>query len=119
MAVRVSKRFLAGARPKYGNRKTVRDGITFDSKAEADRWSVLSVLAKTGHISDLERQIRYDLIVNGEKICSYVADFRYYDRRKGAPVVEDVKSGPTRTREYRLKKKLMRAIHGVDVTEVM
>lgn len=104
---------------KYRNKRTERDGVTFDSKAEADRWSVLSILAKTGHITNLERQVRYLLAVNGIKIGHYVADFRYFDQRSKREVVEDVKSSATKTAVYNLKKKLMKAVHGVDIVEVM
>ncbi len=107
---------LTAKRPKYGNRKTVVDGITFDSQAEARRWSLLNLLQKGGQIKKLERQVKYLLAVEGVKIADYVADFRYIDIKRQAEVVEDVKG--VKTPVYRLKKKLMKAIYGIDIAEV-
>lgn len=103
-------------RPKYGNRKTVVDGITFDSMAESRRYLLLKALQKGGHIRKLERQVKYLLAINGVKIADYVADFRYVDVKRQAEVVEDVKG--VKTPVYRLKKKLMKAIYGIDIAEV-
>jgi len=69
-----------------------------------------------GVIADLLVHQRFCLDVNGVHICDYESDFSY--RRNGRLVVEDVKSRPTVTRLYRVKKKLMRAIHGVEIQEV-
>lgn len=102
-------------RSKYGNRKTKVDGITFDSAAEARRYADLVLMEKAGEITDLELQPRYPLLVNGEKVGTYVADFAYRDAA-GVLVVEDVKG--MRTREYIMKAKLMRAVHGIEVQEV-
>ena len=55
--------------------------------------------------------------MNGALIATYVADFRYR-ARDGAVVVEDVKSEPTKTPVYRLKAKLVAALHGVVISEV-
>ncbi|MDD3747626.1 MAG: DUF1064 domain-containing protein, partial [Anaerostipes sp.] len=41
---------------KYGARKTVIDGITFDSKREAKRYQELKLLEQAGEISYLELQ---------------------------------------------------------------
>ena len=47
----------------------------------------------------------------------YVADFVYQEQ--GAQVVEDVKSVVTRKHPvYRLKKHLMKHVHGIEVREV-
>lgn len=103
---------------KFGAKKTEVDGITFASKAEARRYGHLKLLAKIGEIADLEMQPAFDLKVNGQLVCRYVADFRYRVVATGAVVVEDVKSQPTRTPEYRIKKKLMAAVHNIEVVEV-
>lgn len=91
------------------------DGIIFDSKGEMNRWCVLLWEERAGAIAELERQITYRLVVNGIKISRFTADFRY--RRAGELVVEDFKSRPTRTRAYVMRRKLMKAIHGIDVLE--
>jgi hypothetical protein len=100
---------------KFSAKRTVVDGITFDSKAEAKRWFDLRTLALNGVISDLERQVRYDFAINGVKLGFYKADFRYRNER-GELVVEDVKG--VRTPMFSLKAKLMKALHGVTIAEI-
>lgn len=102
------------ARAKYRNKKTVVDGIKFDSQREATRYSVLKIMQAAGVISDLRLQVPYTITINGLKICKYVADFVYIDN--GREVVEDVKGMKTPT--YNLKKKLMKAVHGIEIQEV-
>ena len=109
---------------KYRNRKTVIDGITFDSKKEARRYSELKLLKKAGHIKNLELQPSFVLVdgyVNGtgKKIrpMIYKADFRYYDVMGKCEVVEDVKG--VRTEVYKLKKKLFEERYApLTITEV-
>lgn len=105
---------MFGRRSKFGNHKTVVDGITFDSKAEATRYSVLKVLQSAGVVTDLRLQVPYELAVNGLKICRYIADFVY--TMDGKEVVEDVKG--MRTPEYKLKRKLMLAVFGIEIQEI-
>lgn len=111
-------RFASFRSNKFNARRTELDGIAFASKAEAKRYAHLKLLARVGEIADLELQPKYDFVVNGLKVCSYLADFRYRVPATGEVVVEDVKSAPTRTPEYRIKRKLMKAIHGIEVVEV-
>jgi hypothetical protein len=100
---------------KYKNRKTEVDGITFDSKREAARYSTLKLLQRAGHIRDLELQPVFPIVINGVKICKYKADFQYFDITAGKQIVEDCKGFATR--EYKLKKKLVRAVFGVEIVE--
>lgn len=101
-------------RPKYRNTKVEVDGITFDSKLESEEWLKLKMLERAGHISNLRRQVKYDLYVNGEKVCAYIADFVYDEA--GEEIVLDVKSAFTaKLPEFRLKAKLFKAIHGKDI----
>ena len=103
-------------RNKYGAKKTTDDGITFDSKWEAQRWGELQAMERGGLVRDLERQVKYDIVVNGEKICRYVADFRYKivdDDGGTKEVVEDAKG--FETADFKIKKKLMRAVHQIDL----
>lgn len=64
----------------------------------------------------LELQPKYPLTVNGEKICTYIADFKYWDAQKNAEIVEDVKG--VRTPVFRIKSKLVKALYGIDIVEV-
>lgn len=109
-------------RTKYGNRKITKDGMTFDSITEYRRFLELSLLERAGAIQGLKRQVRYTLIpsqkISGkvvERPVVYIADFTYYDK-DGKLHVEDVKG--FRTDVFKIKKKLMLYIHGIQVTEV-
>lgn len=104
---------------KYGNKKTEVDGIKFDSKAEANRYEKLKALEKSGVIKGLELQKTYKLCKgrwnNGKPFSiSYKADFVY--SLDGDIIVEDVKG--FRTEAYQLKKKLMKAVYGIEITEI-
>ncbi len=113
--------------PKYRNQKTVVCGEKFDSQRELRRWQMLKVLQHAGRISQLSRQVKYELYVNGEHICDYVCDFRYFDEKESAFVVEDVKGVgekvvgkkrfSTKTPSYQIKKKLMKALYGIEILE--
>ena len=47
---------------KYYNQKTTINGIVFDSRKEARRWTELTLLLKAGQIKDLQRQVKFVLI---------------------------------------------------------
>ncbi len=98
---------------KYRNKPTEVDNIRFDSKREAQRYEELKILVRAGAIQGLYLQPKYPLEVNGLRICTYVADFRYTEH--GQDVVEDCKG--FQTREYKIKKKLMRAIYQIEIRE--
>lgn len=101
---------------KFGARKMRSpDGQVFDSVKEFHRWGCLRLLERGGKISDLKRQVSFELIPKqeGERACSYVADFTYY--QDGKLVVEDCKG--FKTDVYRLKKKLMLWVHGIRIKE--
>lgn len=106
---------------KYHARKTVVDGITFDSKREAKRYGELKLLERAGAIRDLKRQVRYELIpafdCDGKhyRPTTYIADFVYTDVNTGKEVVEDCKG--YRTDVYRLKAKLLARRFGVAILE--
>lgn len=100
-----------GKANKFRNVPTTVDGVLFASKKEARRWGELKLMQKVGLISDLRRQVVFALEVNGIHICKYVADFVFAER--GKTVVEDSKGFVTP--EFRLKSKLMLALHGVEV----
>ena len=104
-------------RSKYGNKKTTSLGVVFDSAKEARRFQTLTTLQMAGMITDLFRQMPFDLIVNGQQICYYVADFTY--QQNGRLIVEDVKSKPTRAKaDYAIKKKLMKVCYNIEIVEV-
>lgn len=106
-------------RPKYGNTKTAGK----DSKREHQRGRHLELLQRAGEITDLQAQVKYELIPaqrgeDGkiiERACSYLADYQYRDKA-GQLVVEDVKG--VRTDAYVIKRKLMLHRHGIQIREI-
>jgi hypothetical protein len=101
---------------KFGNIPQRVDGIFFHSKKEARHYKVLKAMQQAGIIRDLETQPRFKLDINGVHIANYFADFKYWDNELDCEVVVDVKG--VRTEVYKLKKRLMKAIHGIEVEEV-
>lgn len=103
---------------KYNAVPTEIDGVRFDSKAEARRYVELKDKEKLGLIINLELQPKFDFVINGQKLPRtwYQADFRYVDVQTDEVIVEDVKGMITPI--YTLKKKLMKAVHNIDVQEV-
>ncbi|MDQ3748026.1 MAG: DUF1064 domain-containing protein [Acidobacteriota bacterium] len=100
---------------KYRAVKTIVDSISFHSRKEAARYRDLRLLELAGKIHSLNLQTAYRLEVNGILICKYLADFVYFDNDLQKWVCEDVKG--IRTPIYRIKQKLMRAIHGIEILE--
>lgn len=106
---------------KYHSRKVTRDGMTFDSVKEYRRFCELRLLERSGAITDLQRQVKFELIpsqrIGGkvvERACGYIADFVYIEN--GKKVVEDTKG--FRTPEYIIKRKLLLYVHGIRIKEV-
>lgn len=122
-----------GSGKKYGNHKVETEDGVFDSRKEARRNAELQLLEQAGEIHDLRRQVRFELIPAQrepdeigprggvkkgkviEKACEYCADFVYIDA-DGNQVVEDTKG--FRTKEYRIKRKLMLYVHGIRIREL-
>lgn len=108
-------------RNKFNARKTVVDGITFDSAREARRYQELKLRERAGEIIGLRRQVRFELIPSFEcdgkhyRSATYIADFTYTDAKTGKKIVEDVKG--MRTDVYRLKAKLFAYKYGVSILE--
>jgi len=114
---------LRGA--KYRNQPTVVEGHRFDSKKEARRYQELRYLEQKGVIENLALQVAFVLAPSvrfedeprAKPALKYVADFVYSEG--GRRIVEDVKSGATaKAAAYRIKRHLMKAVHGIEVKEV-
>ena len=127
-------------RTKYHSRKVIRDGETFDSIKEYRRFCELSLLVRAGAITELKRQVEFELLpaqfediptgeiyrqgerkgqpkykrVCVEKSVKYVADFVY--KENGKYIVEDTKG--FKTKDYILKRKMMLYFHGIKIKEV-
>lgn len=122
---------MIAMRTKYHSKKITRNGITFDSVKEFNRYNELLLLQRAGAIQDLKRQVEFVLIptqrepdaigkrggvIKGKVIehkCSYIADFVYTEN--GKQIVEDSKG--FRTADYKIKRKLMLYIHGIRIKE--
>lgn len=101
---------------KFANIKKIEvEGIIFHSPVEARRYVDLRQRERFGEISELERQVPYKFEENGRHCFTYLADFVYRIAATGEQIVEDVKGMPTDI--YRLKKKLIEARFGIEITE--
>ena len=121
---------------KYNNKKVEYNGILFDSKKEKDRFVFLKDAEEQGLISNLQRQVKFELIPaikekyikhlkTKEKECertvqlaiSYTCDFQY--EKDGVMVVEDIKPSPALIpKEFVLKEKLFRYKYGFSIKRV-
>ena len=109
---------------KYREKRTFIDGRCFASQKEGHRYQQLVILQRAKVIADLECQPVFPIHVvrlyrNGwpieiATVAKYHADFQYTDLRTGEIVVEDVK-GFRANEAYRLRKKLVEAIHGITI----
>lgn len=108
---------------KYNAKKTVVDGITFDSGMEARYYSQLKLREKAGEISQLELQPVFKLDIEGRNhphrivnCGKAIMDFRYFDEAARKRITVDVKGLDTST--SRLKRKLVEALYGITVMVV-
>lgn len=120
---------------KYYAKKTMFNGIEFDSRKEARRYQELLLLERAGAIRDLRMQVEFELIPAQyeayerygkkgqeltpgkrliERACTYIADFVY--KEDGKTIVEDTKG--IKTKDYIIKRKLMLYVHGIKIKEV-
>lgn len=108
---------------KYRNKPCSVGAEKYRSQRERDRHQSLLLLQRAGQIAGLVREVAFELApgvkIQGEDrkrpALRYVADFIYSDVRSGTVVVEDAKG--MQTPAYRIKKHLMKTVHGIDVVE--
>lgn len=107
---------------KYKAERVTVDGITFDSKREANRWLFLKARERAGEIKDLKRQVRVPLLGRHDKLRTrkgygmrITIDFSYIEESTGARVYEDAKGVPTRDYEVRRAVAEAQGIHIVEV----
>lgn len=113
----------SGGTPKRHKYRAIRtqasDGSWHPSKKQAERHSVLLMLQRGGAISDLRSEVVFKLAFNGVHISDYRADWVYLERQNDQKtwvlIHEDCKG--FRTPEYKLKKSLMLAVHGIRIRE--
>ena len=121
---------------KYNNKKIVNEFGTWDSKKEFLRWLVLKEAEAQGVITDLQRQVKFELIPSvrekyikhlktKDKECertlqlpiTYTCDFQY--TKNGETIIEDVKASPKMLpKDFVLKEKMMFALKGIKIRRV-
>lgn len=109
---------------KYHAKRQEVGGIIFDSTKEANRYQELLMLQRLGLVTDIRRQVSYELIPmqkdsNGkliERAVTYKADFVYRRLDTNEEVVEDAKG--MRPQTYIIKRKLMLYRYGIRISEV-
>ena len=121
---------------KYNNKKILNEFGTWDSKKEFQRWLVLKEAEAQGMITDLQRQVKFELIPavrekyikhlkTKDKECertlqlpiTYTCDFQY--TKNGETIVEDVKPSPKMLpKDFVLKEKMMFALKGIKIKRV-
>jgi hypothetical protein len=105
---------------KYRNKRHETPDGTFDSEAEYRHWCHLKIRQRVGEISQLQRQVVFELapsvVVQGRKRppIRYIADMQYQEQ--GKTIVADVKGAVTP--EYRIKRHLMMSVHGIEIQEI-
>lgn len=115
----LAKKEKTGRIPRSSKAARTVNGVVFDSLKEAKHYVLLRELERAGKISNLECQTKFALLVNGELIGHYHADFTYLSET-GQLVVADVKSSHTRKDPlFRWKAKHLRAQYGLTVKEVL
>jgi hypothetical protein len=113
------KFFRKASRNKYGAKKTVVGDIKFDSRHEANVWMMLQERQKAGEITELERQVKIELIGQHRPLYTrtgrkmrLTVDFRYIEN--GVTIYHDAKGYPTR--DYEVRVAVARAM-GLEVKE--
>ncbi|MDL2238155.1 DUF1064 domain-containing protein [Christensenellaceae bacterium OttesenSCG-928-K19] len=98
-------------RSKYGNKRTTLDGVERDSKLESDYYAQLRLMEKAKEVTRFFEKVSFQL-TDG---ISYVADFVVL-WPDGTWTVEDTKGKETDV--YKMKKKLMKELKGIEIKEV-
>lgn len=105
----VKKNFTTAKESKYHAKRVEIEGVLFDSKKEAQLWVRLQNLQRMGVISELQRQVRFELVPKqkDERAVYYVADYVFKEGDK--LVVADCKSSMTKKLpSYIIKRKLFK-----------
>lgn len=104
---------------KFNAQRTTQNGRVYDSAKEAAHARDLELLKYAGEVVAIEEQVPFPCVVNDVPVCTYVADFRitYADGRVEVHDVKGYKKGAAYA-QFRLKKKLVLAVHGVHIIEV-
>ena len=104
---------------KFNAKKTEYNGYMYDSKKESNYAKKLDVLINSGDVVCYDKQVKYRMIVNGFNCGYYKLDFKvlYPDGHFEYVDVKGHKSGATYA-IFRLKKKIVQALYGIEIIEV-
>lgn len=83
----------------------------FASKAEFKRLVALKQRERAGEIEGVEVQPAFPLVINGQNLGTWRADFRYVEA--GTTRIEDVKG--IETEACKLRREMAEALHGIKV----
>lgn len=110
-----------GKKSKYKNKKTVYNGILYDSKREAEYACKLDCMLKKGLVKEIKRQVVFPYEIKyiaGDKSFSkkgkYIADF-VVTFVNGQTDVIDVKG--YKTAKYKRDVKIMKKLFNIDIVE--
>ena len=119
---------------RFKPQKVENEYGAFDSKSEYERYLLLLDMERNGLITDLKRQVTYELLPKQTKIVrkelktkvkevvkvaeqdmKYTCDFTYYDK-DGEFIAEEHKGSKWNVDEaVRIKKKLLYYFHGIEL----
>lgn len=99
------------SKSKFCNKPLTVGDLNFDSELEQRVYSQLLIMPS---IKSVELHKRFDLVVNGQKICAVEPDFTVH-LKLGSVLYADAKSNPTETDVSRIKFKLFHALFGQKV----
>lgn len=104
---------------KYGAKPVEYNGVKYHSTKEATYAKQLDLGICVGTIKEWQRQVRYVLGFNDVAITTYVLDFKvwYVNGDIEHVDVKGMRKGAAYNM-FTIKKKLMRAILGIEIIEV-
>lgn len=98
-------------RSKYGNKRTLYQGVVYDSQKEASRAVELDLLKQAGEVLCWVPHVLFPLAKGVKYECDFVIVWHDW-----SVTIEDVKG--VRTKEYRIKAKLFHEKYGQEIVEL-
>lgn len=98
---------MKAPRHKYGAVRTTVDGVEFPSKAQAHDWATLRLRERAGEIANLQREVPYELVINGVKVGRITFDATYIEDSE--LVAHETKG--YHVRDFPLRLKVFKALY--------
>ena len=118
LKLRKKRKINGGRYSKAEPSKRTYKGVVYQSIWEMQYAQKLDFMLKAGEIKSWERQVPFPIIINDQKVTTYICDFKvnYHD---GSVKYIDPKSSPKIVDEvFKLKAKLVKALYGVEIEVV-